>query len=82
MMSKKLNVYSFNDEYYVYLGDYKQLQNNWNELKAFVEKDVKRWEQEEQKWIEQGFMKFGGEANNKIIFKKVLSKIQDLESRK
>lgn len=59
-----------------------KLENNWNELKEFVEKDVKRWEQEEQKWIEQGFMKFGGEANNKIIFKKVLSKMQELESRK
>ena len=56
-----------------------QLQNNWNELKEFVEKDIKRWEDEEKKWIEQGFMKFGGEANNKIIFKKVLNKMQELQ---
>lgn len=55
---------------------------NWNELKKFVEADIKRWEDEEKKWIEHGFMKFGGEANNKIIFKKVLNKMQELEQGK
>jgi len=59
--------------------EHDKLQNNWNELKKFVEKDIKRWEDEEKKWIEQGFMKFGGEANNKIIFKKVLNKMQEME---
>ena len=47
-----------------------------------TEKNIKRWEDEEKKWIEQGFMKFGGEANNKIIFKKVLNKMQELEQGK
>ena len=56
-----------------------QLQNNWNELKKFVEAKVKHWEEEEKKWIELGFMKFGGEANNKLIFKIVLDKMQELE---
>ena len=37
-MNKEPNVYSFNDECYVYYGDYKQLQNNWNELKEENEK--------------------------------------------
>lgn len=61
------------------LREYKQLQNNWNELKKFVEAKVKHWEEEEKKWIELGFMKFGGEANNKLIFKIVLNKMQELE---
>lgn len=56
-----------------------QLQNNWNELKEFVEKHIKRWEDEEKRWIEHGFMKFGGEANNKIIFKMVQDKMQELQ---
>lgn len=60
----------------------KQLQNNWNELKKFVEAKVKHWEEEEKKWIELGFMKFGGEANNKLIFKIVLNKMQELEQGK
>ena len=62
--------------------DYKTLREEyekWDKLKKFVKKDIKRWEEEEKKWIEQGFMKFGGEANNKIIFKKVLDKMQELE---
>lgn len=61
------------------LKENKQLQNNWNELKEFVEKHIKRWEKEEQEWIKLGFMKVGGEANNKIIFKMVQKKMQELE---
>ena len=53
--------------------------NNWNELKEFVEKHIKRWEKEEQEWIKLGFMKVGGEANNKIIFKMVQNKMQELD---
>lgn len=53
--------------------------DNWNELKKFIEAKVKHWEEEEKKWIELGFMKFGGEANNKLIFKIVLDKMQELE---
>ena len=30
---KNLNVYSFNDECYVYLGDYKQLKQQYEQLK-------------------------------------------------
>lgn len=32
LMNKKVNVYSFNDECYVYLNDYKQLQQKINQL--------------------------------------------------
>ena len=48
MSNKEVNVYSFNDECYVYLGDYKklqqenqQLEHNWNELKSWLEEYFK-----------------------------------------
>lgn len=72
---------TINDKKY-HLCCIEQLQNNWNKLKKFVEAKVKHWEEEEKKWIELGFMKFGGEANNKLIFKIVLNKMQELEQRK
>ena len=56
-----------------------KLQNNWNELKEFVEKHIKGWEKEEREWIKLGFMKVGGEANKKIIFKMVQKKMQELQ---
>ncbi len=56
-----------------------KLQNNWNELKKFVEDDIKYWEEQEKEWIKLGFMKFGGEANTKHIFRRVLNKMQELE---
>lgn len=33
-MNKEVNVYSFNDECYVYLNDYKQLQQKVNQLET------------------------------------------------
>ena len=44
----------------------------------YLENEIKYWEEQEQQWIKLGFMKFGGEANNKIIFKKVLSKYKEI----
>lgn len=58
-----------------------KLKHILDELEKYLEKNVKRWEQEEQKWIEHGFMKFGGEANNKIIFKNILNKLKELRGR-
>ena len=55
------------------------LENNWNKLKENLINDINYWEEREKEWIKLGFMKFGGEANNKIIFKKVLDKMQELE---
>ena len=37
-MNKEVNIYSFNDECYVYLGDYKKLQQENKELKEHIEK--------------------------------------------
>lgn len=36
-MNKEVNVYSFNDECYVYLGDYKKLEQENNQLKTDLE---------------------------------------------
>lgn len=57
----------------------KQLKDNWNKLKEDLINDINYWEEEEKEWIKLGFIKFGGEANNKIRFKKVLNKMQELE---
>lgn len=59
--------------------DNKELNNNWNELKEDLKTNIKYWKEQEKEWIKLGFMKFGGEANNKIIFEKVLDKMQKLE---
>lgn len=56
--------------------DNKELNNNWNELKEDLKTNIKYWKEQEKEWIKLGFMKFGGEANNKIIFEKVLDKMQ------
>mgnify|MGYP004572483063 CR=1 FL=1 len=37
-MNKKVNIYSFNEECYVYLNDYKQLEKENQELKKFNDK--------------------------------------------
>jgi cell division septum initiation protein DivIVA len=58
-----------------------RLFNNWNKLKENLIDDINYWQEQEKEWIKLGFMKFGGEANNKIIFKKVLNKMQELEQR-
>ncbi len=60
---------------------YLQKQSNWNSLREWLEERIEHWENEEKKWIEQGFMKFGGEANNKIILKGLLDKMNELEGK-
>lgn len=55
------------------------IENNWNKLKEDLINDINYWQEQEKEWIKLGFIKFGGEANNKIIFKKVLDKMQELE---
>ena len=57
----------------------KQLKDNWNKLKEDLINDINYWREQEKEWIKLGFIKFGGEANTKIIFKKVLDKMQELE---
>lgn len=61
------------------LTENEHLKDNWNKLKEDLITDIKYWEEQEKEWIKLGFMKFGGEANSKIIFKKVLNKMQELE---
>lgn len=56
-----------------------RLESNWNKLKEDLINDINYWQEQEKEWIKLGFIKFGGEANNKIIFKKVLDKMQELE---
>ena len=43
------------------------------EFEKWLKEKIKYWEQQEEIWIKEGFMKFGGEANSKIIFKSSLS---------
>jgi hypothetical protein len=57
----------------------KQLKDNWNKLKEDLINDINYWHEQEKEWSKLGFIKFGGEANSKIIFKKVLDKMQELE---
>lgn len=55
------------------------LKDNWDKLKEDLITSVKYWEEQEKEWINLGFIKLGEEANSKIIFKKVLDKMQELE---
>ncbi len=55
-----------------------QLENQQKEFIEWLENKIKYWEEQEQQWLNLGFMKFGGEANNKIIFKKILSKYKEI----
>lgn len=57
----------------------KQLKDNWNKLKEDLINDINYWQEQEKKWAKLGFIKFDGEANSKIIFKKVLDKMQELQ---
>lgn len=57
----------------------KQLKDNWNKLKEDLINDINYWQEQEKEWIKLGFITFGGKANNKIIFKKVLDEMQKLE---
>jgi hypothetical protein len=56
-----------------------KLKDNWNKLKEDLINDINYWHEQEKEWIKLGFIKFGGEANTKIIFKKVLDKMQEIE---
>lgn len=56
-----------------------QLKDNWNKLKEDLINDINYWQEQEKEWIKLGFITFGGKANNKIIFKKVLDEMQKLE---
>lgn len=55
------------------------LEDNWNRLKENLRTNIKYWREQEQERIKLGFMKLGGEANSKIIFKKILDEMQELE---
>ena len=55
------------------------LEDNWDKLKEYLITDIKYWQKQEREWIKLGFINFGGEANAKIIFKKVLDIMEDLE---
>ena len=56
-----------------------KLKDNWNKLKEDLINDINYWQEQEKEWAKLGFIKFGGEANSKIIFKKVLDKMQEIE---
>ena len=56
-----------------------QLKDNWNKLKEYLITNINYWQEQEKEWIKLGFINFGGKANSKIIFKKVLDKMQELE---
>lgn len=58
-----------------------QLTNNWNELEKYLVERINFWKEQEQKWIDEGWMKFGGEANNKIIYQGVLDKMKEIEEK-
>lgn len=57
----------------------KLLKDNWNKLKEDLINNINYWQEQEKEWAKLGFIKFGGEANSKIIFKKVLDKMQELQ---
>ncbi len=59
-----------------------QLTNNWNELEECIKQRIQYWEEQEKEWIKQGFMKFGGEANNKIILQGLLDKMKEIKEGK
>ena len=40
-MNKEVNVYSFNDECYVYLNDYKELQDKVNQLETNITEAIR-----------------------------------------
>lgn len=59
--------------------DYQQLKDNWDKLKEDLKNNIKYWKEQEKEWIKLGFIKSGGEANNKIIFEKILNKMEELK---
>lgn len=56
-----------------------KIKDNWNKLKEYLINDINYWKEQEKEWIKLGFIKFGGEANNRIIFEKILNKMQEIE---
>lgn len=74
-MNKNVNVYSFNDECYVYLGDYKQLKQqyeqlkiNWNKLKEYAKENL---------YFYSGYQ--GEDLEIDISIQGILDKMQELE---
>ena len=55
-----------------------KLINQQKEFIDWLEEKIKYWEEQEQEWIKMGFMKVGGDANNKIIFRKILEKYKEI----
>lgn len=56
----------------------RKLRNQQKEFIEWLEDKIKYWEEQEQEWIKMGFMKVGGDANNKIIFRKILEKYKEI----
>lgn len=54
-MNKEPNIYSFNDECYVYYGDYKKeidrLNNIINELENHLNQEILEWDYNSDDWI-------------------------------
>lgn len=74
-MNKNVNVYSFNDECYVYLGNYKQLKQqyeqlkiNWNKLKEYAKENL---------YFYSGYQ--GEDLEIDISIQGILDKMQELE---
>ena len=65
---------------YIALSESKHiLENILTEFENWLEEKTNYWKQQEEIWVKEGFIKFGGEANNKIIFKSCLDKLQELK---
>ena len=59
--------------------EHQRLNNILTEFEKWLEEKTNYWKQQEEIWVKEGFIKFGGEANNKIIFKSCLDKLQELK---
>lgn len=83
-LQKELEEYKNPIKYFKYANknvteENKKLKDNWNKLKEDLINNINYWQEQEKEWAKLGFIKFGGEANSKIIFKKVLDKMQELQ---
>ena len=72
----------FNNTKIEYENKIQKLNNIIDELEKDLLDSIDYWENQERLWEEEGFIKFGGEANNKIIFKGVLKTLQELKEGK
>jgi uncharacterized coiled-coil DUF342 family protein len=59
--------------------DNERLNNIIDELEKDLIDSIKYWENQELLWEKEGFIKVGGEANNKIIFKGILKTLRELK---